>query len=59
MAAVRELVSPQSQQLADSTPCPYGDGHTAERVATLLGEPATWELLRLEEPDFVGREPPA
>jgi UDP-N-acetylglucosamine 2-epimerase (non-hydrolysing) len=59
MAAVRDLISPAAQQLADSTPCPYGDGHTAERVAKLLGERATWDLLRLDEPDFVGREPPA
>jgi UDP-N-acetylglucosamine 2-epimerase (non-hydrolysing) len=59
VAAVRELTTPAQQQHAASVPCPYGDGHTAERVAKLLGEDATWELLRLGEPDFVGREPPS
>jgi len=59
LAAVRELLSPAAQQLPATPPCPYGDGHTAEKVAALLSEESTWELLRLDEPDFVGREPPA
>ena len=42
-----------------ATPCPYGDGHTAERVAEVLADPATAPLLAIEEPDFVGKEPPA
>lgn len=59
MAAVGELTTPAAQEAVATTPCPYGDGHTAERVATLLAEAGTWELLRLEEPDFIGRPPPA
>ena len=59
MAAVDELTTPAAQEAVAATPCPYGDGHTAERVATLLAEEGTWELLRLEEPDFIGRPPPA
>ncbi|MGD0219956.1 MAG: UDP-N-acetylglucosamine 2-epimerase, partial [Acidimicrobiales bacterium] len=59
MVAVDELTTPAAQEAVAATPCPYGDGHTAERVATLLAEEGTWELLRLEEPDFIGRPPPA
>lgn len=57
--AVRELTTPDAQNRAATTPCPYGDGHTGERVAALLADDAVWELLRLDEPDFVGREPPS
>jgi len=57
--AVRELTTPDAQNRVATTPCPYGDGHTGERVAALLADDAVWELLRLDEPDFVGREPPS
>lgn len=57
--AVRELTTPDAENRAATTPCPYGDGHTGERVAALLADDAVWELLRLDEPDFVGREPPS
>jgi UDP-N-acetylglucosamine 2-epimerase (non-hydrolysing) len=42
-----------------STPCPYGDGHTADRVADIIVDARTEPLLRLDEPDFVGQTPPA
>jgi UDP-N-acetylglucosamine 2-epimerase (non-hydrolysing) len=41
-----------------AVPCPYGDGATAPRVVDVLADPATAELLRLREPDFVGQRPP-
>jgi UDP-N-acetylglucosamine 2-epimerase (non-hydrolysing) len=39
-------------------PCPYGDGLTGERVASLLTDPATAALLTLDEPDWVGKGVP-
>jgi UDP-N-acetylglucosamine 2-epimerase (non-hydrolysing) len=58
LAAVLELVAPDAQARVTAIPCPYGDGHTAGRVAALLKDPATHPLLRLEEPDYVDRAPP-
>lgn len=53
LAAAKKLCSPEAQQLAATTPCPYGDGHTATQVAELLNDQSTWDLLALEEPDLV------
>jgi UDP-N-acetylglucosamine 2-epimerase (non-hydrolysing) len=40
-------------------PCPYGDGHTAHRVASLLADPDVAELITLREPDYTdGSLPP-
>jgi UDP-N-acetylglucosamine 2-epimerase (non-hydrolysing) len=57
-ASVR-FASPEEQERVQRIPCPYGDGHTAERVADLLQEAATERLLRLEEPLLEGTLPPA
>jgi UDP-N-acetylglucosamine 2-epimerase (non-hydrolysing) len=54
----RRLVSPEEQHRVAAVPCPYGDGATAPRVVDVLADPATAELLRLREPDFVGQRPP-
>jgi UDP-N-acetylglucosamine 2-epimerase len=53
--AVRDFASDEQQRRVAATRCPYGDGHTSERVAEILSDSATKSLLRLEEPDFVGR----
>jgi UDP-N-acetylglucosamine 2-epimerase (non-hydrolysing) len=58
LAATRELAAPDAQARVAATPCPYGDGHTAARVAALLTDPASGPLLRLDEPDYVGKPPP-
>jgi UDP-N-acetylglucosamine 2-epimerase (non-hydrolysing) len=58
LAATLELITPDAQARVAATPCPYGDGHTAERVAALLRDPATQALLRLEEPNYVDKAPP-
>lgn len=58
VAAALALTTPEALRRVADIPCPYGDGHTAERVAGLLHEPATAALLRLEEPDYVGRAGP-
>jgi UDP-N-acetylglucosamine 2-epimerase (non-hydrolysing) len=50
-AALRLASLAQLQRLA-GIPCPYGDGHTGERVAQLLEEPGTAELLQLTEPQL-------
>ena len=55
LAAARRFASSSEQARVAAVPCPYGDGHTSQRVATLLSDPATEALLRIEEPDFVGR----
>jgi UDP-N-acetylglucosamine 2-epimerase (non-hydrolysing) len=56
-AAIR-LATPEEQERVRLVPCPYGDGHTAERVADTLQDPATARLLRLEEPRLEGTLPP-
>jgi UDP-N-acetylglucosamine 2-epimerase (non-hydrolysing) len=57
LRAAIDLAAPDAQRRVAALPCPYGDGHTAERVARLLHEPATAALLRLDEPDYVDRSP--
>ena len=54
LAATRRLADPDAQERVAAVPCPYGDGHTGERVAEILADPAVGDLLRLQEPDFVG-----
>jgi UDP-N-acetylglucosamine 2-epimerase (non-hydrolysing) len=53
LEAAAEFVVPDTQARIAALPCPYGDGHTGERVAGLLEDPAIWDLLRLDEPDGV------
>jgi len=48
----------EEQKRVAGAPCPYGDGQTSTRVAELLADPATAELLELAEPDFVARPIP-
>lgn len=59
VAAAAALAAPDEADRVASVPCPYGDGFTGPRVARLLLDPGTVDLLRLDEPDFVGREPPS
>jgi UDP-N-acetylglucosamine 2-epimerase (non-hydrolysing) len=59
LAATLELVTPDAQARIAALPCPYGDGHTATRVADLLTDPASRSLLQLQEPDYVDKAPPA
>jgi UDP-N-acetylglucosamine 2-epimerase (non-hydrolysing) len=56
--AIATLTSPEDQRRVASLPCPYGDGHTATRVADILCDPATAALLTIDEPDFVGKAVP-
>lgn len=51
------MSEPPLQQKAASTPCPYGDGKTGERVAQLLEDSRILAQLRLEEPDYTDRLP--
>jgi UDP-N-acetylglucosamine 2-epimerase (non-hydrolysing) len=53
--AVRAFSAPEEQKRVAAVACPYGDGRTAERIADILAEPATRDVLRLEEPVFVGK----
>ena len=48
------LVEPETQRLIAALPCPYGDGNTSERVASILEEPDVQGLLHLDEPDLRG-----
>jgi UDP-N-acetylglucosamine 2-epimerase (non-hydrolysing) len=57
-AAVKFCTAEEQRRVA-SSPCPYGDGRTSTRVARLLADPRTAELLELAEPDFVARPVPA
>jgi len=55
--AGKQLTTPEEQRRVAAAPCPYGDGHTAERVAALLDDPAVLRLLTLEEPSLRVRTP--
>ena len=59
LAAVAGFCTPAEQRRVSGIPCPYGDGRTAVRVAEILADPATASILRLEEPDFVGKDVPS
>ena len=52
-AAIR-MAGPDEQRRIAGIPCPYGDGHTSERVADILVSPDTAHLLAIREPDFTG-----
>ena len=49
-AAVAEFWPDATQRRVDALPCPYGDGRTAQRVATLLTDDVVRELLVPREP---------
>jgi UDP-N-acetylglucosamine 2-epimerase (non-hydrolysing) len=58
LAAAQEHTTAGAQQRADELPCPYGDGTTGRRIAEILADPRTDDLLALTEPDFTdGRLP--
>jgi UDP-N-acetylglucosamine 2-epimerase (non-hydrolysing) len=50
--AAARFCAPEEQRRVAAAPCPYGDGHTAERVAAILADPDTAPLLDIDEPDF-------
>ena len=55
--AAQLLIDPEAVERIASTPCPYGDGFTAERVADLLLAPTSTRLLTLDEP-LLGADAP-
>jgi UDP-N-acetylglucosamine 2-epimerase (non-hydrolysing) len=57
--AARRFASPAEQARSADAPCPYGDGHSARRIADALTDPATAPLLRLDEPDLRDERTPA
>jgi UDP-N-acetylglucosamine 2-epimerase (non-hydrolysing) len=56
--ATIRLASHAEQERVSALRCPYGDGRSAERIASALTDPAVVELLRIEEPDFTACAPP-
>ena len=48
--AATRFASADEQARVAAAPCPYGDGHTSERVADVLADPGTPELLAIDEP---------
>jgi UDP-N-acetylglucosamine 2-epimerase (non-hydrolysing) len=56
--SVLRFSDPAEQRRVAGIPCPYGDGRTAERVLEVLSDPAIRPLLRLDEPDFIGKQVP-
>jgi UDP-N-acetylglucosamine 2-epimerase (non-hydrolysing) len=48
--AVAEFWPEQVQQRVAALPCPYGDGRTGQRVATLLTDTVVRSLLAPREP---------
>lgn len=54
LEAAARHTSIEGQRRADTIRCPYGDGTAGRRVAAVLADGATDELLRIGEPDFTG-----
>jgi len=54
LAAVDDFCRPERQDQVAAAPCPYGDGSAARRIADVLDNPATADLLALREPDLDG-----
>jgi UDP-N-acetylglucosamine 2-epimerase (non-hydrolysing) len=52
---VRRFAGEDEQLRVASVPCPYGDGHTSQRVVEILSDPDTRGLLTLNAEDFVDR----
>ncbi len=50
LAATRGFSEPAEQLRISGLPCPYGDGHTADRIVAVLAAPETREHLMLREP---------
>ncbi len=50
VAAAATFSDPLMQAWVAATPCPYGDGFVAGRVAALLHDPAIHSILTLNEP---------
>jgi UDP-N-acetylglucosamine 2-epimerase (non-hydrolysing) len=50
--AVAQLSTDAARARVDALPCPYGDGHSATRIADVLLEPETATFLTLREPDL-------
>ena len=57
IGAARRFAEPEEQARVAAVPCPYGTGDTGERVADVLDEPTTPDLLRIDEPDLVDWRP--
>ncbi len=56
LAAADALTDPAALARVAGLPCPYGDGHTADRVVEVLDEPAVRDLLAPREPGL-GQQP--
>ena len=57
VTAATHFCLPEVQARVAATPCPYGDGRTAERVVSLLHDRDALDLLTLCEPDFIDQSP--
>ena len=55
--AALSFCSHAEQTRVDAVPCPYGDGHVSERLASALDDPAVLDLLTLDEPDLTAGLP--
>jgi UDP-N-acetylglucosamine 2-epimerase (non-hydrolysing) len=57
LEAAQFLTGIEEAERIASTPCPYGDGFTAERVADLLLAPTSLPLLSIDEPTLGANAP--
>ena len=58
MEAATALSTPASRSAWRRCASLFGEGDTGERMAEVLADPRTAPLLRIEEPDLVGKPPP-
>lgn len=52
VAAAVRLSGETEQERVGRLICPYGDGHSGQRIAELLAQPDAASMLQLTEPDF-------
>ena len=57
LLASSKFCTPSEAARVAAVPCPYGDGTASQKVAAILSDPATTELLALVEPDPVQSVP--
>jgi UDP-N-acetylglucosamine 2-epimerase (non-hydrolysing) len=54
--AVANFATEAEQDRVARAECPYGDGRSAERIASILSQRSTFELLDMNGPDLTGRQ---
>jgi UDP-N-acetylglucosamine 2-epimerase (non-hydrolysing) len=58
LALAERFTEPAALARVAALPCPYGDGHTVERVVDVFAEPGIVDLVTPREPDYTAADAP-